>query len=70
MGGKWLDKRKYFVPYNKLNFLNIVVNNKFSIGRIITFIGEERVKIQQHITWVNIIIFTGVKVNTNFLSIS
>ena len=39
----------------------------FYIWRIFIFIEEERVKIQQHITWVNIIIFTGVKVN---LSIS
>ena len=63
MRGKWF-------PCYKLNFLKIDVNNKFPIRRIITFIGEERVKIKRHITWVNIMIFTGVKVNTNFLSIS
>ena len=41
----------------------------FFIWRIFTFIGEERVKIQQHITWVNIINFTGFKVNTNFFQL-
>ena len=58
VGGKCLDKLNYFFLY---------VNNNFFIWRIITFIRDKRVKIQQYITWVNIINFTGVKIN---LSIS